>query len=447
MKRGCGCGLSAIAFIFVCIFAIALFLTYYQHNSIRQSDAYTDAIVSGVKSADFIYSYSDRITLDYKVDGKDYQISQEVKAGSVNEGDTISLYYNPDKPQSAESEEIYEYDKWVFRYGLVCSVIIWGILFVFRLIGSAIGKHISDDDIDSSSSSFTSAGVMQTNNDEERFWNLYSESLLYKNHAWLTSALKAREKGLRLMENRHDYYCMAQHNLMVLQYYHRCDGVAAYESGKNSLRYKDEYRALSDKMIPRLGYSAYDESLLYTATLAKNREEAMELFEEVVRRNTNPTAVQQSKEMLSLMDEIPRWSEYQKNFAHNFYSRHTPQEDKGDYSPACALLGLILSREGEKGYDLSQEEYVDMLDDYLIVSLKYFTLRSDVLLRSGGTPDQELLFIVKKPLKMLIDFLPDCEEERFRNIFRSVMSEYKTYDHPFRKYLPEYEKALSALGM
>ena len=151
--------------------------------------------------------------------------------------------------------------------------------------------------------------------------------------------------------------------------------------------------------------------------------------------------------MLALLEQFPRWIDFQKNYAGIFYSRSSAAQDRGDYSPACALLGLILSREGERGYDLSEDDYVNLLDDYLMVSLRYFTRISDKLLKNGGAPDREILFLVRKPLQVLIDFLPDCQEKRYRDLLKSVMKEYSVYGPAFEMFLPEYQQACGMLGM
>ena len=448
-QRKPGCGLTFVMVIIpllvVLSYGITMLSATGMYNSLKNGDTAVTATVEQNKGPSFWIKEADTVSVRYEVDGEEYHADILTESGTTDAGDTMTVYYNPNWKSSAVTDTHYEFLIKTYRTGLIVSAIVFGALLLLRIIIGAVAMKRADNS--GGSTHNVTNNYNRLTGEEQDFWSLFFQSLEYKKQGRLASALEARESGLRMMEDRHDYYCMAQHNLLVLQCYHCCDGVSAYKSGKESLRYKDEFRELSDRMSPMLKYSSYDESLVYTAMLAKSREEAGELLREAVNRNAYRTAVQHAKEMLAMMEKFPKWLDYQRNYAANFYSRHSAQYDKGDYSPACAILQVILSREGEKGYDMTEEQYVDILDDYLMNSLRYFTLRSGVLIQNGGSPDRELLFIVKKPLKVLIDFLPDCEKKRFKDIFRSVMKEYEHYDVPFKQYLPEYEKARKLLKM
>ena len=445
-QRKPGCGLTFILVILPLLvtvsFGITMLTATGMYNSLKNGDTAVEATVEKNKGPSGWYKGADTVKVSYEVDGTEYQSDLLTESGTVDVGDTMTVYYNPSWKSSAVTETHYDFLMKTNGTGLLVSGIIFGVMLLLRIIIGAVRKKTLG------SSSSSAAGPFGDFDDDERdFWSLFFQSLEYKKQAMLKSSLAAREKGLEMMMNRRDYYCMAQHNLLVLQCYHCCDGVSAYQSGKESLKYKDEYRELSDKMKSLLHYSSYDESLVYTAMLAKNREEAKELLEEAVTRNAYHPAVKHAKEMLAMMEKFPKWLDYQRNYSANFSNRHSAQQDKGDCSPACALLQVILSREGEKGYDMTEEQYVDILDDYLMISLKYFSMKFPLLIQHGGSPEKQLLFMLKKPLQVLIDFLPDCEEKRFKDIFRSVMKEYENYDEPFRMYLPEYVRARNMLGM
>lgn len=436
-RPGCLAGVLVLLLVAVAIMAITRISMY---STLKTLGGTVPATVEKV-SGNILYPGADSAIISYEVNGKEYKAVVLAESGSVSPGDTLSVYYNQKFPQSVIGDEDYAIR---MRTDRIYLIVAGSLLALVLILKAVFGKLASNASIggprDKQAYEENDADVMA-------FWDLFDQSQTYKFSAKLKSALKKREQGFERVKDRHDYSCMAYHNLLVLRCFHCCEGVQAYLDGVNSLKYKEEYRELSDRLRPNLRFSCYDESLVYTAMLAKNRNEAKELLGEVMERHAYKPAMKHAKEMLGMMDKFPRWVDYQKNYAANFYSRNNAKADRGDYSPACALLQLILFREGEKGYDLTEEEYVNLLDDYLMLSLKYFTLRSNVLIKNNGSPDNELLFIVQKPLKVLIDFLPDCEESRFRDIFRSVMKEYAAYDAPFSTYLPEYEQACKLLGV
>ncbi len=392
-------------------------------------------------SQSFLYPGSDVVQISYQAEGTVYSSAVMAPAGTIHEGDQLSVYYYPQYPFIATSAEDHSIRMKTIITLLIISAVL---LIIYLLFGQKIGRRLAD--MQRPFSDFYSEGEDKELLD--RFWDSFLRSLQYKISAWLKSALDERERGLEMVKDIPAYSCMAHHNLQILRFHHCADGVQGYQDGLLSLQYKNEYEKLSDQMRPKLGYSSYDESLVYTAMLAKSRDEAKPLLEEVVKRNAHRGAVKHAKEMLALMDKFPRWADIQKNYAANLASRNTAKTDKGDYAPACGLIQTVLSREGEKGYDLTEEEYVSLLDDYLMLSLKYFLLRADVLLKgSSGFVESELLFLLERPLQMLIDFLPDCGEERFKETFRGVMKEYALADDAFREYLPEYQQVRSLLGM
>lgn len=389
----------------------------------------------------FLYPGADAVRVTYEAeDGRTYTSTVMAEPGTLQAGDELPVYASRMYPFIATTME----DHGIRMRTILIALLVLAVMNVLaRLIGAKIGKRV--ENMQKPYSDF------YTEQDDgellDRFWESFQDSLRYKVDARLHSALEEREEGLEMVKDHPEYSGMAYHNLLILRCFHCCQGVQAYEDGVNSLKHKEEFLRFSDQMRPKLGYSSYDESLVYTAMLARNREEAKALLQEAAERKADATAVKHAKEMLGMIDHFPRWVDYQKNYAANLASRHSANMDRGDYAPASALLEVILSREGQKGYDLTEEEYVSLLDDYLMFSLKYFLLRTQVLIKGYPFPETELFFLLKKPLQLLIDFLPDCGEERFREIFRGVMKQYACADEQFRADLPEYEQALALLGM
>lgn len=436
-ERRSGCAPLTLLLIVMALTAFYTTVTIGMFDTIRSAGTTTTAEAVKV-SGTILYNNADAVKVTYDFNGKTYKGKILAEKGSVKEGDKLTVYCSKKTPRACCTDDMIEIESRTVRI----YYMIFGILLVLRII---VG-------ITSRARSHRSEKMMESFNDSaDPVWNDFFQSFLqslqFKNVAMLSSALRERERALDMVRGHRDYESLAYHNLQVLKFMHCCDGIGAYADGKKSLEYKTEYRELSDRKEPVLRYSSYEESLIYTAMLAKSHDEARELLKEVVERNKVRTAVKQAKEMLESMEKTPRWFDFQRGCTTVFYSRHSAAEDKGDYSPACAMLQLMLSRADDRGYDLTEEEYVDMLDDYLVVALKYFTLRSNVLLQNGGAPEGELMFIVRNPLRVLIDFLPDCEEKRFKDVFRSVLREYETYDQPFSMFVSEYEQARKALDM
>ena len=471
---------AAIALLIAC--GVMLMIINMSNNNVKNKDngASATGTVSEVKKGQTFFLESYELVVDYTAEnGKDYTVHLLTESPDVKKGDSFTFNYVKATPEMALTDEMVEIQNKSYGQLLMILGIVLGGLIVIDIILAVIWRaqqkkreedrrqrETFNSYVDMLAKQFEAGGssaqskpspqTSSSRSPEEKamemmdkhpgFWEDFYRSLQLKKECKFTSALRIRLYSMDEVKSDAPYLALAQHNMMALQCFQCCEGEKAYQNGKLSLENEIAYRELSDTIAPALGYNVYDESLVYTAMLAKNRDEARELLQKAVNRG-KPQTADHAREMLGMMEKFPKWVDYQKNYAANYYSRVNAQMDKGQYSPACALLGLILSREGQKGYDLAEEEYVSLLDDYLMVSLRYFSTCADILLRNGGLPDEELLFIVRKPLKALLDFLPDCEEKRYKEIFKTDLKEYSVYAPKFDECLPEYGKACKALGM
>ena len=257
--------------------------------------------------------------------------------------------------------------------------------------------------------------------DEWNFWSLYVESLDYKDQGKLFSALQAREDAWHMIPMRTVYSGMkgmAVHNLAILSMYHLGNGQEAAKYARMSLDYGEDYIQYSDAHKEEIVYGAHLESLQTAAMTASSYDEALKFTLEGEERYGELFTTKR-KEIEEFRKDYPRYADYQRQTSLLYYSRVSPEQDQGDYAPAMALLQLMLDRAEEPAYDLSYEEYVDILDDYGTITAMYLLKKARVL---GGSPDdfaKELAFIVDEPLKHIADFMPDCQpgdKEKFDNI-------------------------------
>ncbi len=261
--------------------------------------------------------------------------------------------------------------------------------------------------------------------EEEIFWRMYAESLEYKDQGKLYSALKTREDAWHGIPLRGEYLGMkgmAMHNLMILSMYHLGNGAEAAKYARMSLDLGDDYIEFSETHKEEIVYGAHLESLQTAAMTASSYEEALKYTLEGEARYGERFIVKR-KEIEEFRKGCPRYADYQRQTSLQYYSRVSPEMDQGDYAPAMSLLQLMLDRAEAPAYDLSYEEYVDILDDYGTITVMYLLKKARVL---GGTPEdfaKELAFIADEPLNHIAAFLPDCEpgdKEKFDHIIDAL---------------------------
>ena len=271
--------------------------------------------------------------------------------------------------------------------------------------------------------------------EEQAFWRLYAESLQCKDRGALKSALEKREEALRSACPDRGYEGMALHNLAILTLYHLGKGQTAAKYARDSLACGDDYYRCSEAHRAELRFGAHLESLQEATITASSYDEALD-FSRQGEKYYGDIFTAKIKEIEDFRKEYPRFADYQRQTTLLYYSRVSPQLDQGDYAPAMGLLQLMLDRAEEPAYDLSYEEYVDLLDDYGTITAMYLMKKARQL---GGPPEgfaAELAFIAEEPLQHIADFLPDCQSgdrQKFINIVRALAT------YPGVKELPVFK--------
>ena len=261
--------------------------------------------------------------------------------------------------------------------------------------------------------------------EENRFWQLYVESLQCKDRGMLRSALDKREQAWKTACPDRGYEGMALHNLAILTMYHLGLGQDAAKYARLSLGCGDDYYRCSQEHLEELRFGAHLESIQTAMITASSYDEALEYCAQG-EKLYGGIFEQKRKEIEDFRKDNPRYLIYQVATSHLYYSRVSQELDQGDYAPAMSLLMLMLDRAEEPAYDLSYEEYVDILDDYTTITCMYLMKKARQL---GGSEDQfarELAFIADEPLRHLAEFLPDCQPGD-REKFDRIIAAYRTF--------------------
>lgn len=259
---------------------------------------------------------------------------------------------------------------------------------------------------------------------EAHFWQLYAESLYGKDHGALKSALFKRQDACMNYAINRGYQGMGYHNLAILAMYHLGQGQAAAKFARESLNYGEEYYRCSQEHLAQLQFDAYLESLQTAMMTSASYDEALDYAKQGAKLYGGIFTTK-IKEMEDFRREYPRYADYQRQTSLLYYSRVSAELDQGDYAPAMSLLQLILDRAEEPAYDLSYEEFVDILDDYGTITAMYLMKKARLLGASEEEFARELAFIADGPLERIAKFLPDCEpgdREKFQRIMNSLGS-------------------------
>ncbi len=271
------------------------------------------------------------------------------------------------------------------------------------------------------------------NPDEWNFWSMYVESLDLKDRGALFSAFEKRDDALKYDSPTVGYKGMALHNLAILSMYHLGKGQDAASYARRSLDCGDDFIRYSNEHKEEIPFGAHLESLQTAAMTAGTYEEALKFIRQGEELYGGIFETKR-KEMENFRKDNPRYADYQRQTSFMYYSRVSPEQDQGDYAPAMSLLQLMLDRAEEPAYDLSYEEYVDILDDYATITVMYLMKKARVLGGSQADFAKELAFIADEPLKRIADFLPDCEpgdRPKFDNIVKTLgrLPEFRTGTH------------------
>ena len=133
-KRREGFSLTAILVIVPLIGLIAagayMWKTAATFRSMTEENSTVTATVQSVKDSVFWIPNTDTVKVEYGVDGEEYTADIITDKGSVHEGDTTTIFYNPKKPIEAATEDHYHYLMRSYR----TQMIIFGAIFVVFLI-------------------------------------------------------------------------------------------------------------------------------------------------------------------------------------------------------------------------------------------------------------------------------------------------------------------------
>ena len=111
----------------------------------------------------------------------------------------------------------------------------------------------------------------------------------------------------------------------------------------------------------------------------------------------------------------------------NFCDRNTERTNRGQYAPGVAVLDVILANAYEAGYNLDYEEYVDVLDDMLAFAIQLLMQKGERRPRNRFAREEadELGCILRRPIKYLTEFVPDClpkDRELFSRYYKVLAS-------------------------
>ncbi len=262
---------------------------------------------------------------------------------------------------------------------------------------------------------------------EQRFWELYTESLQFKDRCALMSAYRKRIQAseLALQQNpiNKGYVGMGYHNLATLNLYHISAGLEAAKQARQSLEYGDAYYELSERKRDILKFGAHAESLQVAAMTATSYDEAISFINEGSKLYGGVFS-NMLDSIMNFRRTNPRYGDYQRAISLTYYSRVSAQQDKGDYAPALGLMEIMLTNAERPEYDFSYDEYVDILDDYTFVTAMLLLKKGRIMNGTNREFAEELAWIADKPLKMLADFMPDCQPGD-RQKFESIIDGYR----------------------
>lgn len=107
-------------------------------NTIKADNMTTAALAESVSDSVFWIPDTDTISARYEVDGQEYTAHILAEKGSVHEGDTITLYYNAQKPNEASTEDNYRYLINTYK----TEMLILGAVFVVFLLLKLLFRRI-----------------------------------------------------------------------------------------------------------------------------------------------------------------------------------------------------------------------------------------------------------------------------------------------------------------
>lgn len=441
-----------------------LTLGLYALNSVLQKNAFTIKITRGtVVETDGTTAY-----VEYEGGGKTCKVSVK---GDYTSGDIITLMYPSSAPENASLPEDVAriYDTVAMLYSSISKLLPYMLVFgVISLIVLRVDNR-------------NSKAMEQMIKKEPEYWKHFYESMLHIRSGELSSAREMRERNISSSYDMPGYDGLSEHDMMTLMLFHCANGEEAYRHGMKALEEpefeklaaklrkanirsltaaskKDRRAAEELKKMPET--DGYQETLMLTAMLANSYEEAETLLARAEKSQNQRLDAEIAKRRQYRKD-YPRWFNFQRAMSFNYYSRTSEDKDAGDYGPACSMLRMMLERAEQPGYDLSYDEYLDLMDDYLLVSYKYYdrmqkTFRAAAWEQARTNPimrnqervrallERELSFILSTPISLLKAFVPDLKPQD-RKLIINDLEPYKESYPPAQN--PEFAEILRQLEM
>ena len=253
---------------------------------------------------------------------------------------------------------------------------------------------------------------------DRKFRLLYEESLVYKDAGMLSSALEKRREATALMLHDKGHYALGKANEAILLGYHIGDGLAAFAAAKESLKDIDAFKKTATEWERTTGLTPFKDIFNIIRQWSESYETCIEYNRLRTKYFPSIETVQNLSEIEKASKEEPIWWRTQMAIAYDYYSRERPEMDNGLYGQGMSILQCILERANneEAGYILEYDEYIHILDDYVMISNMHFNMvlqKYQAKYGQANTPanSNELFIILKNVIKVWKDFVPEMREK------------------------------------
>ena len=259
---------------------------------------------------------------------------------------------------------------------------------------------------------------MLLNNDlGQIFLQLFQKSVELKNAGLLNSSLKKRIEATGIAETHGNLALRAigKANEATLLGYHIGDGLAAFEAAKEALSNIELFIAADAEWHELTGLMILDDILGIIRQWSFSFEEFFKYHNLFMQHCPSAEANQTLQDTLEQQKQDSRWWIAQLGIAYQKYSRDKPELDAGFYAQGMSILQCILTRAEaeEPGYELNYDEYIHLLDDYIVISQKQ---ANTILLKyqqshNWDNPDDadEIFVILRNPIHIWQKFMPEMQ--------------------------------------
>jgi len=291
----------------------------------------------------------------------------------------------------------------------------------------------------------------------QSFFELYQESIAYKDQGMLASAIEKRRQATAMAHNIG--WCMlGKANEAILLGTHIGDGIAAYATAMECLENVEAFHTATEEWREATGFSVFDD-LFNMITQWSDSYDACIKWNRLKERFSPNADIIKGIELARQQE--PEWWRVQLGFAYNCYSRERPEMDAGQYGLGMSILQCILRRgiDDEPGYSLGEDSMEHLLQDYIWIA---HSNSNKVLLpkyqqangQETNPPQKEILIVLRNVLDIWEECAPYIPMQK-REIKETYLAAYQFYwldlaiynlqDEilPLRKYYPEAMKPCS----